>query len=92
MSDFNRANPWVRPRTHGTLKAYKAGCHCDACRAANAEYWAKWNAGPEAYATASEVREWFRGLGFDLPRVLPAPAIARWDREHPERPYRGAAR
>lgn len=27
---------------HGTRKMYRQGCHCTACRAANAAYWLRW--------------------------------------------------
>jgi hypothetical protein len=74
---------------HGTQSRYTNGrCRCDECRAGHAAYQSQWVSGE--CATAAELREWAHGLGFDIPRRIPKPLIDRWNRERPDRPYRGA--
>ena len=81
---------------HGTIDGYiRFACRCEECTSAHVAYQREkgWlpAAPPAGTVTIGEVREWARGLGLPASASLHgrngALIIARWNREHPERPF-----
>jgi len=75
---------------HGTRIRYvHDSCRCDLCCKAMNDYYQEHRQNTRAYI--ADVREWARGLGFELTGRARKPLIDRYNREHPERPYQTEA-
>jgi hypothetical protein len=86
-------------KPHGTYARYHHGkCRCRPCTEANTDYLRNLRVGDfyASHATRDEVKQWARGLGLPVNGSLQgrnaSALIARYNAEHPDRPYQSRSR